>query len=77
MGFKVGDNVRVAPSTRYGWNSDGLMENTVGRIGVVKGIVGKSVRVFFPNYAHPFGPDAVWAYVAEDLEKAVTFKGNK
>lgn len=74
--FKVGDRVKVVPTTRMGWNSEGLMEDTVGMVGVVCYIVGSGHRVSFDGYRHPFGPDATWSYREEDLKKHGTFKGN-
>lgn len=74
--FKVGDRVKVVPTTREGWNSEGLMEDTVGMVGVVRHIVGRGHHVFFDGYRHPFGRDALWSYREEDLNKHGTFKGN-
>ena len=74
--FKVGDRVKVVPTTRVGWNSEGLMEDTVGMVGVVRYIVGRGHHVFFDGYSHPFGRDALWSYREEDLKKHGTFKGN-
>jgi len=51
--FKVGDRVKVVPTTRVGWNSEGLMEDTVGMVGVVSYIVGRGHHVFFDRYSHP------------------------
>lgn len=74
--FKVGDRAKVVPTTRVGWNSEGLMEDTVGMVGTVRYISGKGHQVFFDGYRHPFGRDALWSYREEDLKKHVTFKGN-
>lgn len=74
--FKVGDRVKVVPTTRVGWNSKGLMEDTVGMVGVVRYIVAAGYRVFFDGYRYPFGRDTGWAYREEDLKKHGTFKGN-
>lgn len=74
--LKVGDMVKVVPTTRMGWNSEGLMEDTVGMIGVVRYTVGMSHGVFFDGYRHPFGRDALWSYREGDLKKYGTFKGN-
>lgn len=74
--LKVGDRVKVVPTTRVGWNSEGLMEYTVGMVGVVRYIFGNGHQVFFDGYKHPFGRDALWSYREEDLKKHGTFKGN-
>lgn len=74
--FKVGDKVKVVPTTRVGWNSEGLMEDTVGMVGVVHAINGASCRVFFDGYEHPSGRGATWLYREGDLKKCGTFKGN-
>lgn len=74
--FKVGDKVKIVPTTRMGWNSEGLMEDTVGMVGVVRCITGRRHQVFFDGYRHPFGRDSLWSYREEDLKKFGIFKGN-
>lgn len=77
MTFKVGDKVKIVPKTRFGWNSACLMEDTVGRVGVVVQVRYPAYDVTFSEYVHPFGQGAWWSYREDDLEKCRTFKGNK
>ena len=77
--FKVGDKVKVVPTIRKEWNDDGLMEETVGMVGVVAEIDGD-------DGAHLVQIDGIgenpwhgnaWYYYEVDLQRAQTFKGNK
>lgn len=77
MVFEMGCKVRVVPKSRFGWNSEGLMEKTVGRIGTVIHCRGDSHDVVFSGYEHPFGTGAWWTYHKDDLVRAPAFKGNK
>lgn len=65
--FKVGDRVRVVPTTRRGWI--GEMEAYVGLVGVVSS-TEDDYYVVFENKRGYF-------YFECDLTKANKFKGNK
>lgn len=65
--FKVGDRVRVVPTTRRGW---------IGKMEAYVGMVGKVLNAE-RNYYVVFDDGRVYFYYECDLTKVNKFKGNK
>lgn len=77
--FKVGDKVKIVPTLRSGWNSEGRMEASVGMVGeIVDGCWDGDFDVeFLTTKCDTDGHRTFWTYGAADLMKVVSFKGNK
>lgn len=76
--FKVGDRVRVTPTTKSNWNTQGRMEPSIGMVGVITADFGGSYEVRFLTLDCDTRKERVsWSYLPADISKATTFKGNK
>lgn len=77
--FRVGDRVKIVPTRRVDWNSEGRMEASVGMVGEIVGYSrdgGFDVE-FFTCKCDTNGHRTLWTYDPADMKKFSSFKGNK
>lgn len=76
--FKVGERVKVVPTVRKDWNSNGRMEASIGMVGTVTATCwdGDFDVDFGTTECDTFGNRTFWTYAAVDLKKVGMFRGN-
>lgn len=66
--FKVGDRVKITPTTRRGW---------IDKMEAYVGMVGKVLHAWPDDYCVVFESGRGYFYYECDLTKVNKFKGNK